>query len=135
MLDPNQKLAPLPVYLRRQIEHTLAAIGVGIGAIGIGVFGYHYIAKLGWIDALLNASMILSGMGPVDHLTTRAAKLFASAYALFGGLIFMVTMGVVLTPLVHRLLHRLHIQEDRRQKSVEKSNGGSKPPLPNSPTP
>ena len=117
MLDPDSKLAPIHVFLRRQLFHALIAAGVVAIALGVGIAGYHWIAGLGWIDSLLNASMILSGMGPVDRLPTRAAKLFASAYALFGGLVFIVTMGLILTPLVHRLLHRLHIEEDRRKRA------------------
>jgi hypothetical protein len=81
------------------------------------VAGYHWIAQESWIDALLNASMILSGEGPVDRLATNAAKIFASIYALFGGVVFIVTMGLILTPMVHRLLHRLHIEEDRRRRT------------------
>jgi hypothetical protein len=100
--------------------HAAIACGVVVVALGIGVLGYHAIADLGWIDSLLNASMILSGMGPVDRLPTTGAKLFASAYALFGGLVFIVTMGLILTPLVHRLMHRLHIEEDQRRRVQSK---------------
>ena len=74
-----------------------------------GVMGYHWIGGLGWTDALLNASMILSGMGPVDRLSTTEAKLFASAYALFSGLVFIAIMGLVVSPIVHRVLHKFHI--------------------------
>lgn len=116
--QPDLKLAPLEVFLRRQLYHVAAAFMVAAFALGIGIAGYHWIARLGWTDSLLNASMILSGMGPVDRLPTRAAKIFASVYALFGGLVFMVTMGLILTPLVHRLLHRLHIEEDQRRRAT-----------------
>jgi hypothetical protein len=117
VLNPDQKLAPFPVYARRQLQHAAAAFALVIIALGIGVFGYHWIGQESWIDALLNASMILSGEGPVDRLPTNASKIFASLYALFGGVVFIVTMGLILTPLVHRLLHRLHIEEDRRRKT------------------
>ena len=127
MLEPDLKLAPVHVFLRRQLLHAAAAFGVVLVALGLGVFGYHWIAGLSWIDSLLNASMILSGMGPVDRLPNNAAKIFASAYALFGGLVFIVTMGLILTPLVHRLLHRLHIEEDRRKRAeVAKTPDGPK---------
>jgi hypothetical protein len=118
VLNPNadQKLAPWNVYFHRQLVHAGAAfVLVGL-ALGIGVAGYHWFAGQSWIDALLNASMILSGEGPVDHLETSGAKIFASIYALFGGVVFIVTMGLILTPMVHRLLHRLHIEEDRRRR-------------------
>jgi hypothetical protein len=125
MPEPDLKLAPVQVYFRRQLQHAAAALCLAVGTLAIGIAGYHWIAKLSWIDSLLNASMILSGMGPVDRLETRAAKMFASGFALFGGLVFMVTMGLILTPLVHRLLHRLHIEEDRRKRAET-----AKPPLP-----
>jgi hypothetical protein len=117
VFKPDSDLAPLRVFLWRQVLHAAMAFALGIFALGIGIGGYHWIAGLGWTDSLLNASMILGGEGPVDQLSTRAAKIFASGYALFGGLVFMITMGLVLTPLVHRLLHRLHIEEDRRKRA------------------
>jgi hypothetical protein len=113
----DAKLAPIHVFVRRQLWHAAAAFALVLVALGIGIVGYHWIAGETWIDSLLNASMILSGEGPVDRLPTRAAKIFASVYALFGGLVFMITMGLILTPLVHRLLHRLHIEEDSRERS------------------
>jgi hypothetical protein len=85
-------------------------------ALLIGILGYHYIAGFDWIDALLNASMILTGMGPVGPLTTTAAKIFASAYALFSGLVFISVIGVVLAPVMHRVLHRFHIDEGDLKK-------------------
>jgi hypothetical protein len=113
----DSKLAPFNVFVRRQLLHAAAAFALVAFALGIGIAGYHWIAGEDWTDSLLNASMILSGEGPVDRLPTGAAKIFASAYALFGGLVFMVTMGLILTPLVHRLLHRLHIEEDHRRRA------------------
>ena len=81
-------------------------------ALGLGVMGYHLVAKLSWIDALLNASMILTGMGPVAILDTDAAKFFASVYALFSGVVFLTVTGIVLGPVVHRVLHRFHLEDD-----------------------
>ena len=89
----------------------LSAVIVGI-ALGIGVLGYHYLGGLPWIDALLNASMILGGMGPVDPITSHIGKLFASAYALFSGLLFIGAASLVLTPFVHRIMHKLHMEDD-----------------------
>jgi hypothetical protein len=85
---------------------------VGLSALGIGVLGYHYFGGLPWIDALVNASMILGGMGPVDPITSHVGKLFASAYALFSGLLFIGAASLVLTPFVHRIMHKLHIEDD-----------------------
>jgi len=80
-------------------------------ALSIGVLGYHFIAELPWIDALLDASMILGGMGQVATLKSDAAKLFASAYALFSGLVFIMVVAVTLAPVLHRILHKFHIDE------------------------
>ncbi len=80
-------------------------------ALGLGVAGYHWIAGFSPIDALLNASMILAGMGPVGELHGTAAKLFASAYALFSGLVFITVAGLLFTPLIHRILHLFHVDD------------------------
>lgn len=77
----------------------------------MGVFGYHFFEDIGWIDSLLNASMILGGMGPVTELKTDAGKIFASFYALFSGIVFLVTVGIIFAPIVHRFLHKLHIDK------------------------
>lgn len=90
---------------------ALSATAIG-AALGIGVLGYHYFGGLAWIDALVNASMILGGMGPVDPITSHAGKLFASAYALFSGLLFIGAASLLLTPFVHRIMHKLHLEED-----------------------
>ena len=79
-------------------------------ALGIGVFGYHYLGGLNWIDSLLNASMILGGMGPVDPLHSDAAKIFASFYALFSGLAFIGIASLLVAPFAHRFLHRFHLE-------------------------
>lgn len=80
-------------------------------ALALGVVGYHCIAQLSWVDSLLNASMILGGMGPVDPLQTNAAKIFASCYALFSGLMFIGIASILLAPFVHRMMHRLHYEQ------------------------
>ena len=98
-------------FLRRAARHLFwgfVMLAVGVGA---GTLGYHTLGSLSWIDAFLNASMILGGMGPVDRMETVSAKLFAACYALFSGLVFVGIMGVVLAPWVHRLFHRLHLEE------------------------
>jgi hypothetical protein len=80
-------------------------------SLGIGVLGYHYINNLSWLDSLLNASMILTGMGPVDAMKNDAAKWFASFYSIFSGVVFLSTVAVFLSPMLHRLLHRLHVDD------------------------
>jgi hypothetical protein len=89
-----------------------AALGAAliVGSLGIGVVGYHVTAGLGWVDALLNAAMILTGMGPVDELHSDTAKIFASFYALFSGVAFLTIVAVLMAPLVHRFLHRFHLE-------------------------
>ncbi len=100
------------MFLRRVGRHASLALVVVAFALGIGVCGYHLIAHLNWIDSLLNASMILGGMGPVDQLQSSAAKLFASFYALFSGLAFVGIASLMIAPFAHRLLHRVHLEKN-----------------------
>jgi hypothetical protein len=88
----------------------LASVLIAV-SLGLGILGYHWIAGLGWVDSLLNASMILAGMGPVNTLETNGAKLFASAYALFAGVIFIMATGVLLSPIFHHVLYKFHVEE------------------------
>ncbi len=78
----------------------------------IGVFGYHYLGGLGWVDSILNAAMILTGMGPVDPMRHTVGKLFASFYALFSGIVFLSSIAVLVSPLVHQFMFKLHVEED-----------------------
>lgn len=106
----KQKVLSRRHYLRRQFL-SLAIGGAALCfALGVGIAGYHWIAGQAWVDALLNASMILGGMGPVDPLPSDAAKVFASVYALFSGVMFISVMAVILGPAVHRLLHKFHVE-------------------------
>lgn len=105
-------LAP-HLFLARQARYALAAGVIVAVSLSIGVLGYHALGKLDWIDSLLNASFILTGMGPVDPLRTVAGKLFASAYAIFSGVAFLTTIGVLMTPLAHRFLHQFHVEHGR----------------------
>ncbi len=107
-----EKLAPLSIFVRRMAASVmLAGILIAI-ALSIGVMGYHWIAGFDYVDSFLEASMILGGMGPVNSLSTMGAKIFASVYALFSGLLFIAIMGILLTPITHRMLHKFHIDED-----------------------
>lgn len=99
-------------FLRRVFRHGLTAFAVLFVALGIGIVGYKSFEPMSWIDATLNASMILGGMGPVDTMTTVHGKLFASAYALFSGVLFIALMGFMIAPFAHRLMHRFHIEDD-----------------------
>ena len=108
----RQPLAPLPSFIWRMaacigISQCLAAL-----ALSIGMLGYHLIAGLGWVDSFQNAAMILAGMGPVDQMSTTAAKLFAGLYAIFSGLVFISIMGIVLAPILHRVMHKFHLADE-----------------------
>ncbi len=107
----HEKLAPLPVFLRRMVGSAGLALGLLLVVLFIGIAGYHWIAGLDWIDSLLEASMILGGMGPINPLTNTSAKIFASIYALFSGVVFIALMGLLLTPVVHRLMHKFHLKD------------------------
>ena len=115
IFDTSVPLLPRRAFVQRSLSHLKAGGVLLLGALSIGILGYHFIARLAWIDALMNASMILTGMGPVNTLNGVAAKLFASGYALFSGVFFLAASSVVLAPLLHRLLHHLHV-EDSKQK-------------------
>ena len=98
-------------FTKRVARHGMLALIVLALALGIGVVGYHYLGELKWLDALLNASMILGGMGPVDPLHKPVAKLFAACYALFSGLVFIGVASLLVAPFAHRLLHRFHLDK------------------------
>lgn len=107
----EEKLAPVSVFIRRMLRSMMMAGILIVFALLLGIFGYHWIAGFGFVDSVLEASMILAGMGPVNPLATNGAKLFASAYALFSGLVFIAVLGIVLAPITHRMLHKFHIDE------------------------
>jgi hypothetical protein len=115
LFDTAVPLLPRRAFVRRSLSHLKAGGVLLLLALSIGLLGYHFIAHLGWIDALLNASMILTGMGPVNTLNSDGAKLFASGYALFSGVFFLAASSVVLAPLLHRLLHHLHIEDSKNK--------------------
>jgi hypothetical protein len=108
----DEPLLPLARFWARLVRGVAIGAILILGSLMIGVAGYHWIAGLAWVDAILNASMILTGMGPVDRLETTAAKLFASVYAIFSGVAFLTSVGVLLAPVVHRFLHRFHIGDE-----------------------
>ena len=107
----KQKMAPMSTFYKRVLKNLLmASVILGICLI-IGVAGYHYTANVGWLDSFHNASMILSGMGPVVEIKTEAGKWFSSFYALFSGVVFITNIGIILAPAMHRLYHRMHLEE------------------------
>jgi hypothetical protein len=110
----SEPLLPWPKFVRRMTRSGSVGGTIVLVALAIGVVGYHAFGRLGWIDALVNASMILGGMGPVDPITNVAGKLFESAYALFSGVAFLTSVGIFLAPALHRLIHRLHLEQTTR---------------------
>ena len=107
----RQPLAPKSVFYKRMLYNVLVAFTILGVCLIIGIVGYHYTAPMSWIDALHNAAMILSGMGPVATVGTFGGKIFSSCYALFSGVVFITNIGVVLAPAMHRLFHRIHVEE------------------------
>lgn len=105
-------LLPRHHFLRRVLCYVAAATVLIGAALGVGVLGYHHLGGLPWIDALVNASMILGGMGPVDPIASTAGKLFTSFYALFSGLLFIGVASLLLAPFVHRVMHKLHLDDE-----------------------
>src|SRR5687767_7320666 len=99
-------------FAARVLRHIGLAALLLFASLAVGVAGYMFLAHLSFVDAFLNAAMILGGMGPVDVLTTDGAKLFAGLYALYCGLFFLITAGVILVPFLHRVLHSLHLDDD-----------------------
>jgi hypothetical protein len=107
----SQPILPFRRFMRRVLWHFLFGVGAIAFSLGIGILGYHVFEHLSWLDSLLNASMILGGMGPVNPIRTVAAKVFASFYALYSGVVFLVVVGIMIAPVAHRILHRLHLAE------------------------
>lgn len=107
----RQPLASRQVYYQRIYRNLLWSSFFLIFCLAIGVLGYHFTCNLPWIDALHNASMILSGMGPVAEITSNGGKVFSSVYAIFSGVAFITNIGVLLAPAIHRFFHRLHLEE------------------------
>ena len=108
----RQPILSRVAFLRRQMRFAVLAFGLVGGSLLMGVLGYHVFEGLEWLDALVNASMILGGMGPVNELHSVAGKLFASFYALYSGMVFLIAVGVLLAPLLHRFLHNFHLEVD-----------------------
>jgi hypothetical protein len=111
--NKKQQLAPRPIYLKRMAKSFMTGMAIITVCLLIGVFGYHYTAGIAWLDSLHNASMILSGMGPVVEIRTVTGKLFSSIYALFSGIIFISTIGLILAPTIHRFFHKIHLESGK----------------------
>ena len=106
----HDPLLPRREFVRRQVYHALLAAAFLLAGLVVGMIGYHVLEGQGWVDAFANAAMILSGMGPLDPIKTPAGRIFAGCYAVFSGVAFLTTVGVLLAPIVHRALHRFHLE-------------------------
>jgi len=107
----TKQLLPRKEYYRRIANHAALGVAVLAGSLIIGMAGYHFFEKLTWIDAFVNAAMILSGMGPVATLQTDAGKIFAGFYALFSGITLIGILGIIFAPVIHRFLHKFHLED------------------------
>ena len=110
----SESLAPRRVFLTRVFFSALAGLVVSFLSLGLGAWGYHVFGGLAWLDALLNAAMILTGMGPVDPMRSESGKLFATFYCLFSGIVFLTLMAIILAPIYHRFLHKFHLDEEEQ---------------------
>ncbi len=105
-------LAPTHRFIMRMAGNLVVVLILIAASLAVGMWGYHDLERMSWIDAFANASMILSGMGPLGELHTDQGKLFAGGYAIYSGLFLIIAAGLLLTPVAHRLLHRLHLADD-----------------------
>lgn len=111
---PNNKhngLAPFHIFVRHLVRNVVIGAAIFFFSLLLGMMGYHHFEKMTWVDAYINAAMILSGMGPVDILHTEGGKLFAGTYALFSGVIFLIVIALVLAPIFHRFMHKFKIKD------------------------
>ena len=102
-------------FAKRLAKHGFISLAVIFCSLAIGIISYHLLEGFSWIDSLVNASMILGGMGPVSELHTTGGKIFASAYALFSGVVFLVMIGIFLAPILHRFLHKFHLESEEEE--------------------
>ena len=118
MYEPHtEPLVPFNQFAYRLARHGGIVALVLIFSLVVGTTGFHWLALQEWIDAFLNSSMLLGGMGPVGEIQSTAGKIFASIYALYAGIVFIGTSGLLLAPVLHRLMHKIHLEEKRSRRS------------------
>ena len=111
----NEKLLPRAVFVRRMLKYALASFGFIAISLAIGMVGYHQFEGMAWMDAFVNAAMLMGGMGPVSELHTEAGKLFAGVYALYCGLVVVIAIGILAAPIFHRILHHFHVEAEANE--------------------
>ncbi len=112
----SKPLLPKHLFVRRLVLSFLMGLAIILLSLGIGMLGYHDYAGMSWVDAFESAAMILAGMGPVSELHGEAAKIFAGCYALYSGLALVTTLAVIFAPIIHRFLHRFHLEEENSRE-------------------
>lgn len=122
----RQPVIPKQQFVKRLLHNSSISVSIILGSLGIGTLGYHYTESLPWLDAVLNASMILGGMGPVDRVETTGGKIFASGYALFSGVVFLTSVAVLFAPAFHRFIHRFHIEFDAEAEASKRGAGNKR---------
>ena len=110
-----QPIATRRLFVARMLRHAAFAAALVVGSLFMGMSGYVYFEHLSWTDAFVDASMLLGGMGPVHNPETTGGKLFAGCYALYAGLVFLITVGVMLAPILHRALHKFHWTKEKSE--------------------
>ena len=120
----NEKLLPRSAFVRRMLKFALVSFGFVVLSLAIGMVGYHQFEGMAWMDAFVNAAMLMGGMGPVGELHTEAGKLFAGVYALYCGLVVIIAFGLLAAPIFHRILHHFHVESeaDENQSVKEADN-------------
>ena len=108
----SQPLLPTRAYAHRLLRSAVAGLALFVPSLGVGMLGYHALEGLPWIDAFVDSAMLLGGMGPVHEPATDAGKLFAGTYAIYCGLIVILAAGVMMSPIIHRAMHRFHLEQD-----------------------
>lgn len=113
----SEPLLPHRHFIRRMALHLLWAAGIVALSLGLGMLGYHGFGQQRWIDAFLNAAMLLGGMGPIGELGTNSGKIFAGIYALYAGLVLIAVTSLILAPVLHRVLHSVHLELDEDEEA------------------
>lgn len=113
----SDPLAPRKEFYARLTNNLRLGFALVAVSLAVGIVGYHFIGGLAWIDAFVDAAMILSGMGPVNQLSGTGGKIFAGVYALYSGFALLATAGVILAPILHRFLHRFHLEDEADEEA------------------